>query len=282
MWRALGVLGLVAACAKDTVVDSAPVEPVSPMGRLLIEELYYTGAPPAGGADHYFSDQFIELVNASDQPVMIGGLYLGDVFGVAGEINPGTTPDSQAGRDPDHVYLQNVWRIPGAPEDVVLAPGASALIAHDGVNHAPFSPVDLTGASWEAFVDRGHDEDSPLVDNLEEVHFTGGYDWLMTVFGPSVVVLELESEDALEPALRDGWRLRTAPVEAVVDAVETLMDADSAAFKRLPEAVDAGFLHASGTYTGESVRRVRADGVLQDTDDSSADFEVIATPEPGG
>ena len=57
---------------------------------------------------------------------------------------------------------------------------------------------------------------------------------------------------------------------------------DSAAFKRLPEAVDAGFLHASGTYTGESVRRVRADGVLQDTDDSSADFEVIATPEPGG
>ena len=66
------------------------------------------------------------------------------------------------------------------------------------------------------------------------------------------------------------------PADSVVDTMEALMDEDSGDFKRLPESIDAGFIHVSGTYTGESVRRISADGVLQDTDDSGADFSVGA------
>jgi hypothetical protein len=257
---------------------SQPPEPEGPRGRLLVEELYYAGSPPMGGADHYFSDQFIDLVNVSDVPVLAGGLLVGDVFGLAGAFNPGDEPDAHAD-DAERVYLQNVWQIPGAPDEVIVPAGGTLLLAHDGVNHSPSSVVDLSGADFEAFVAGSErDEDSPTVANLQEVHFTGGYDWLMTVFGPSVVLLEPGT--ALEP-FDEGWvELRTAPADSVLDAVEALMDADSGAFKRLPASVDAGFVHVSGTYTGESVRRRKIGDQWQDTDDSGADFERLAVPEP--
>ena len=275
---------LALGCESPPGDSGAPAElpPEPPAGRLLIEELYYAGSPPGAGADHYFSDQFIELVNVSDVPVEVGGLLVGDVYGLAGVINSGDQPNSYVEEDPDRVYLENVWRVPGAPEDVLLEPGASLVIAHDGTNHQPFSTVDLSGADYEAFVaSEGDDDvDHPTVDNLEEIHFTGGYDWLMTVFGPSVVVLAPEAIDELEAVGPGRRQVQAAPIEHVVDAVETLMDADSGDFKRLPEAVDAGFVHVSGTYTGESVQRVWAGDALQDTDDSSADFEVSEAPAP--
>ena len=81
---------LLGACGSPTnTQDSAHVlPPEPPAGRLLIEELYYAGSPPEAGTDHYFSDQFIELVNISDAPVEVGGLLVGDVYGVSGAINP--------------------------------------------------------------------------------------------------------------------------------------------------------------------------------------------------
>ena len=73
-----------------------------------------------------------------------------------------------------------------------------------------------------------------------------------------------------------------APASAVVDTMEALMDADSGDFKRLHESVDSGFIYVAGTYTGESVRRRRDEsGLLVDTNDTGADFEVITLPEPG-
>ena len=276
------LIALLVGCTSTKDADSGvEAAPQPPDGRLLISELYYAGSPPAAGTDHYFSDQFIEIVNVSGEPVLLGGVMVGDVFGLAGEINRGDTPDSYAQEDPDRVYLNNLWRIPGEPDDHILEPGDTLVLAHDGTNHQPFSTVDLTGASFETYVDSGNDEDYPLVDNLESVHYTGGYDWLITVFGPSVVLLSPEAIDEMEPVNTGWWPVRAIPNEHVIDAVETLMDGDSVDFKRLPEAVDAGFVHVSGTYTGESVQRIWDGGVLRDSDDSGADFEAAETPTPG-
>lgn len=241
-------------------------------GQLLIEEIYTCGAPPAGGTDHYFSDQFVELVNAADLPLDLSGVLLGEVHGSAGEINVGMAPDSYRDERPDDVVLRTVWRI---PEGVTLDPGETLVIAHDGVNHRPFSSVDLSGAGLESWVDSGQDDDAPLVPNLEAVHVGGGYDWLMTVFGPSLVVLRADTE----LKRHDGGALRRAPVRDVLDGVDTLMDADSAAYKRLPDAVDRGFTFVSGIYVGESVQRRRVGAGWQDTDDSGADF-VVGAPSP--
>lgn len=262
-----------------TPAPAAP-EAVTAAHRLLISQFSYCGAPPAGGTDHYYSDQFVELVNADAVPLIVDGLLVGEVFGVSGAINPGTAPDSYRDARPDEVVLRSVFRVPG-PQ--VLQPGEHLVIAHDGTNHVPFSPIDLSGADWEAFIaTSGSDSDSPTVPNLDRVHFTGGSDWLMTVFGPSVVLL---APGTSLTAVDGGYvDLKAAPAEAVVDAVEALMDADSGAFKRLPDTVDRGFTHVGGIYVGEAVHRKRdATGGWVDTDDSGADFEVGApAPVIGG
>ena len=257
-----------------------PLEPLSPAGNLLIEEVYYSGAVPVAGIDRYYSDQFIELVNIADAPVMIGGLILGDAPGLSGSINPGNAPGGPYVDDPEYVYLSSAWRIPGEPEDVLLQPGASLVIAQDASTHSPYSPVNLLDADYETYVEEfGEDFDDAVVPNLESLWYTGGYDWLVTVFGPTIIVLSMDADD-LEPVAGDFDPVR-APVSAVVDTMEALMDSDSGAYKRLHSSVDSGFIHVSGTYTGESVRRLRdSSGTLIDTDDSGADFEVLSTPDP--
>ncbi|MEM9459109.1 MAG: DUF4876 domain-containing protein [Myxococcota bacterium] len=260
--------------------DSGDSIILSPHGNLVVDEVYFTGSPPFGGVDHYFSDQFIAIYNISSEPVAAGGLVVGDVFGPAGEINPGDTPHGLAD-DEEHVYMRNLWRIPGAPQDVIIEPGERLVIAQDGTNHSPFSTVDLSGADFETYVaDSGNDEDYPTVDNLELLHYNAGFDWLITVFGPSVVIASLEEDEDLDEFDHEGWTLIQLPAAAVVDGVDIVMDAQSGGFKRLPSTIDQGFTFATGTYTGEAVLRRRSDGQPVDTDDSSADFELTGQPDP--
>jgi hypothetical protein len=269
---------LAAGCSGEhpAPAQQADPVPVAPRGNLLIEEVYYSGAPPAAGRDHYFSDQFIRLRNVSEAPVAAGGLLIGDAYGLAGAINRGDTPDGYVD-DPEAVVLANLWRVPGDPGEVVVSPGACLLIAQDAGQHRPYSAVDLWDADFETFVDNTDDRDDAVVPNLEPLLFTGGVDWLVTVFGPTIVVLDPVPSDELVFARRRV----SAPASAVVDTMEALMDAHSGAFKRLHPAIDSGFTHVSGTYTGEAVRRVRTTaGQLQDTDDSSADFERVFDPRP--
>ena len=286
-WLPLGLVVLSTACAApaedgdDTSLagNSEQLEPVPALGNLLIEEVYYSGSRPTGGIDRYYSDQFIELRNISEAPVQIGGLIIGDAPGASGAINFGDTPGGRFGPDSEFVFLSTAWRIPGAPDDVLLPPGESIVIAQDGQDHAPYSALDLSAADYETYVEEyGEDLDSPLVPNLESIEYNAGYDWLVTVFGPTIIVVSPEA-GPLEHAAGNRGPVQ-APVAFVVDTMEALMDADSEDWKRLDPSVDAGFVHVSGTYTGESVRRRRAeDGTLIDTDDSGADFEV-ATPAP--
>ncbi len=107
--------------------------------------------------------------------------------------------------------------------------------------------------------------------------FNGGFDWLVPVFGASIVILEADTALGTEPG--PFGPLPTATVGAVLDGVDALMDADSAAFKRLPSRVDRGFGWVSDTYVGESLHRIRSGGTWQDTQDSSADF-MVGPPTP--
>ncbi len=257
---------LIAGCSADEPLPARAVL----QGDLLISQLYTTGAAPSGGTDHYFSDQFIELVNTTEDPLDLSGLRVADVYGAAGEINTGMLPDSFRNEQPDNVVMSTVWRI---PDGARVEPGGTVVIAHDGTNHRPFSEVDLSAAAFESYVaDSERDDDHPTVPNLESVVYNGGFDWLITVFGPSVVLLDADTPLSEVRALRSGV-LPTAPLDAVLDGVDTLMDAESEAFKRLPDAVDAGFAWADGPYTGVALHRRQTNGVWQDTNNSSDDFE---------
>lgn len=265
----------------------------SAVGSLLIKEVYYTGSKTLTGGT-YFSDQFVEIYNNSTDVIFLDGLYIADLFGNAGLINPNSeaTPFKN---DRDNSYASNVWRIPGIGQQYPLAVGSSVVIAQDGVNHQettlnPNSPVDLSKADFETYNERpdNRDADAPGVPNMEKTYFTGGFDWLLPVFGPSLVIFRSDDFSKLEkvaiPNSAQVPRIKI-PNAIVIDAFDALKDANSAGYKRVPVAVDAGFVFAADTYTMESFRRkvlttINGRVVLQDTNNGGNDFIKIAKPTP--
>jgi len=255
-------------------------------GKLVIKQCYYTGSRTPANTN-YFSDQFHEIYNNSPDTVYVDSLCIADAFGASGQINPTTQP-TPFQNDQNHVYVNNIWMIPGTGREHALPPGRSIIIAQDGVNHLEFNPnsIDLSGADWETYKTGGNanDIDNPNVPNMVQIHVVSGFDWLVTVFGPGMVIFKVPDPTALESATPPGLTepRKKVPSSAVIDAFEALRDANSGAFKRIPLALDAGFTFASGTYTRESARRkvasvVNGRQILQDTDDSGEDF-IIGAP----
>ena len=274
MNRAMSIVLLAVACVED---QKEEVElPSEAMGRLKIEEVFYAGSVPTAGIERYYSDQFIQLRNVSDQTIDIGGMALGDVHGIAGEINVGSSPDSFAD-DAEHIYFSNLWAIPKSSPFRYIEPNGCIKIAQDAADHGPYSELSHFDAHFETFVEESEqDHDDPIVENLESVFYTAGYDWLITVFGPTIVLITEESLSSAE-TVDIGWtELLKVPSSGIIDSMEALMDENSGGFKRLHEDLDSGFIHVSGTYTGESVRRISVDGELQDNDNSGTDFIVSA------
>ena len=264
---------LLFSCAEPVEVE---LEPQSPMGYLKIEEVYYSGSVPTEGIDRYYADQFIQLRNTSDYTLDIGGMGLGDVFGLAGEINSGYGPNSFAD-DAENLYFENMWQIPMDSPYRYLPPKGCIKIAQDAADHHPYSPLSHFDAHFETYVeDSEQDKDDPIVENLDSIFYSAGYDWLITVFGPSIVIVDKQAIEEGSSERIDGSNVWVTPSIHTIDTMEALMDADSGDFKRLSADLDSGFQYVSGTYTGESVRRKKEAGEWIDTDDSSNDFYVTA------
>ncbi|MCA6378541.1 MAG: DUF4876 domain-containing protein [Cytophagales bacterium] len=268
----------------------------SAIGGLVIKEVYYTASKtPSGG--NYFSDQFVEIYNNATDTLYLDSLCIADIHGNSGLINPTSLP-TPFNTDNGNVYANSIWQIPGTGKQYPLAPGQSIVIAQDGVNHKdaslnPSSPVDLSAANWETYNERpdGRDADAPQVPNLRRVYFTGGFDWLLTVFGPGVIIYKADFTK-LEQVAIPGASSTTpprikVPNGVIIDGFEALRDGNSASFKRVTTAVDAGFVFADNTYNMQSFRRkvttiINGRRVLQDTNNSTNDFEKIASPTPKG
>ena len=266
------------------------------VGGLVIKEVYYTGSKTASGGT-YFSDQFMEIYNNATDTLFLDGLFIADIFGNAGLINATSLPTA-FNTDKDNVYASSVWQIPGTGKQYPLAPGKSIVIAQDGVNHKdatlnPNSPVDLSKADWETYNERpdNRDADAPAVPNLVRTYFTGGFDWLVPVFGPGLIIFrgdftKLEQVVIPGAAVTIPPRIKV-PNTAIIDAFEALKDGNSVNFKRVTTALDAGFVFADDTYNMQSFRRkisatINGRRVLQDTNNSTNDFEKIALPTPKG
>lgn len=266
----------------------------SRLGDLVIKEVYYTGSrTPSGGT--YFSDQFVEIYNNATDTVFADGLLIADSYGPAGQINPSTVP-SPFQSDVGNVYVSSIWQIPGSGRQRPIPPGSSLVIAQDGIDHRndpngnPLSPVNLATADWETYNERpdGRDLDAPSVPNLTRIVHRGGFDWLLSVFGQGVVMFRSTNVAALDTVLVPGTTatyVTRIPNVLVVDAFEAVQNANSLSYKRVPAALDAGYVFASGTYVGESARRrvlttIGTRRILRDGNNSSADFEMRTTPTP--
>ena len=261
-------------------------------GDLVFKEIYYTGSrTPAGGT--YFLDQFYEIYNNSTETIYADGLILATCHPTVAHMAPiaGWTDDH------DHVYLSSVWRVPGTGEQYPIAPGESIIISQNGTNHRedpngnPDTPYAGSIADFETFVDREdtRDVDNAGVPNMEMLHHGSMFYFLASVNGPAMVIFRVDDFESLarlpQPGSPSTFEYVQLPVEYIIDGVETARDAESVNNKRLPPSVDAGFISCNGTYVSESIRRKTAniiDGrrILQDTNNSSNDFEAITPPTP--
>ena len=221
------------------------------------------------------------------------GLYISNVYGPSGLINP-NTPPTPFQDDSDHVYISTAWKIKGSGEENILQPFSSVVIAQQGINHQaeeanPGSPVDLSSADFEFFVAGStRDVDAPNVPNLEMIYHPFNPTFaLVPVFGPGTIIWRTDDFAALDqvsiPDTSPTYpQVVKVPNALVIDAVEALRSENDGSFKRISASLDAGFIHVSDTYTGESIIRkafsIDGNTVYQDTNNSQADFEVLAIP----
>ncbi|MGV3539879.1 MAG: DUF4876 domain-containing protein [Rufibacter sp.] len=192
----------------------------SPIGSLLLKQIYYAGSHTRDGAS--FRDQFIEIYNNSDQVQYADGLCFAQLLGNNSSTIANPRPayllengqfdwsksigmPSNLNANADYVYTKSLLQIPGSGTQYPIEPGQSILIAQNALNHkAPYTnqagtvitpndpglTVDLSNANFEAFYNEGFnsDIDNPAVPNLTLIQYFGN-DMLLDNPGRDAYVL---------------------------------------------------------------------------------------------
>ncbi|UYQ94627.1 DUF4876 domain-containing protein [Chitinophaga horti] len=213
----------------------------------------------------------------------------------------------------NYVYCKTVYQVP--PEaDKFLPPGQSIVIAQNAQNHkAPYvandgktiSParpdltVDLSGADYETFLGLGlaSDLDNPAVPNMKVISYFGtdmildnpGRDGFAIFFHDDVASLPayaVPRADGQAPSASVRLNIQV-PVAAIVDAVEVQHATVSSRFpKKLRAAQDAGYgFVPGGQYSSQALirktlRTVNGRIVVQDSNNSTNDFDIISPATP--
>lgn len=264
---------------------------------LVFKEIYYTGVDPA---NFYFRDQFYEIYNNSTEVVYADGLCIAET--VFANYDKSIIYEWPIENADQYVFARVIWQLPGDGTTYPVQPGESFVIAQWGTNHKAenlskgLSPVDLTGAEFEAIEKETTFNGILLTDNLAinmKKVVQAGYampQWLTSTDGSRYVLFKpskpLKNEDFITATNADyQGTAREIAISDVIDAVQAVNNESGMSVLGLPTALDAGAIWCSGSYVGESIARkikeTRPDGtnVYQDTNNTSNDFEVKKDPQ---
>lgn len=264
---------------------------------LCIREMYYAGSP--GG---YFRDQFYEIYNNGNEVVYLDHFCLAHLVP---EYATTSLPEWPAEDGIDkYVYAVTLWQIQGDGDDYPLQPGESVVVAQEAADHtkietwAGFGLVDTSKADWECW--SGNEQRiNTEVPDLPYVFWSGWImtmQWLTSVDGSAIALYQPGQNLTFGS---DYWQVGTTtqcqvggsgqqyvriPVGDIYDAVECVPTAADLDMKRVPGILDSGAATVDGYYNGRSISRKvasrREDGspIFQDTNNSTADFEVCDSP----
>lgn len=264
---------------------------------LVFKEIYYTGVDPA---NFYFRDQFYEIYNNSTEVVYADGLCIAET--VFANYDKSVIYEWPIPNADQYVFARVIWQLPGDGKTYPVQPGESFVIAQWATNHKAenlskgLSPVDLTGAEFEAIEKETTFNGILLTDNLAinmKKVVQAGYampQWLTSTDGSRYVLFKpskpLKNEDFITATNADyQGTAREIAISDVIDAVQAVNNESGMSVLGLPTALDAGAIWCSGSYVGESIARkikeTRPDGtkVYQDTNNTSNDFEVKKDPQ---
>ncbi len=272
---------------------------------LLISEIFFTGTlQPSGNS--YYGDGYIKLYNNTGHTVYADGLVIFESKFLTTEKRA-YTPDIMD----EAVTVQALYQIPGSGTEHPVAPGAYLLICDVAMDHRHANPnsFDLSHADFEWYDESGKpgsmDIDSPLAPNLDKWYCYTQSVWLLhnrgfKAYGIARIPVgrdiylrdhlysfdyEIVTTAGSFPMSGTGYSLPNVWITDIV----TCSVASEYAWQVCSPALDSGYtwcgtLDNDKTRHFHSVRRkmvsLDADGhpVLQDTNNSAADFNACVVP----
>lgn len=257
----------------------------------LFREIYFSGSTTTNNKS-YWQDQYFEIYNNSNEVLYADGLTVA-------ESDYTNTSDNNIWSDllPGTVAVGTLYSVPGNGTDYPVNPGSSIILASNGINHKVVnenSPVDLSKADFEWYDEHNLDTDVPEVPNLIKHFSYSATVWILHTRGYKAYILFHPGEEMSEFMNKNFVRSFTAsgsetvrvgvPIKSVYDAVE-ISQPEGPASKALPAGLDKGFSYCNGANLGVCIKRKVAGEengrvILQDTNNSSVDFEANATPDP--
>jgi hypothetical protein len=121
----------------------------------------------AQGVNSYQPGQYIEIYNNSDTTIYLDGKIIGRGYDDFFDLPTRPCAERAFLRvDPQGIWAAAFEKFPGSGRDYPLAPGTTALIATQAIDHRPFTPdgLDLRHANFE-FRGPG-DVDNPAVPDM--------------------------------------------------------------------------------------------------------------------
>jgi hypothetical protein len=197
-------------------------------GSLVISEFSVTVARLASGNDYVYGD-FIELYNNSDTTIYLDGKVLvrGFIHGARGSDASPCDVHEPWQNDPEGIWTRYIEAFPGAGRNHPLAPGRTAVVATDAIDHREFHPdlQDLSRAEFE-FIGPA-DVDNPSAANMRTLGevwgggiLTHGLDFgltdVVTVVANPVDVGSLPQENIPLLLSPEHWRI---PGEKILDVL---------------------------------------------------------------
>ena len=273
-------------------------EPVDLTGKLVIGKVFYAGSIRLNGATpkNYMKHLYIELFNNSDETIDVAGTYI--ALANSDAVANAWTAAAMAESHPDSAVVKQIFQIP-AISPVELEPGKSIVITNCAIDHSEIAEgnVDLSTADFEIkSTNAGFSDHSENVPALIVVKTFGTTDFMNLLNpGPDGIVLlpantDLASCPETYPKDKTTGNLYTiVPLANSIDCVDIVKQkTPSADDKRFAEAYDAGFTCTLdiNTFNCQAVARkvlsTEIDGrkVLQDTNNSSNDFETLSIVAP--
>lgn len=275
---------------------------------LIFKEIYYACSKTPLNKS-YIYDQYYEVYNNSSRELYLDGIYFANLYPNRASTTLPLWPEEDKN---DYVYAIRVWKFPGNGEDYPLQPGESCIIATFAVNHQqesynPNSPIDISSADFEFYMDNVSYPNQPAPD-MEHIFYEGKAEkgklkqYTTSVYGGAYVVFQVPEDETWDPVNDPKMSTRDLstnkatlyakiPIRYVLDAVETVDNESKMNAKRLPGILDAGITWVGKDYNGLSVTRKisldehglpiqRENGayVYQDTNNSTNDFERGVVP----
>ena len=267
-------------------------------GKLVIGKVFYAGSTRLNGATpkNYMCHLYIELYNNSAETIDVAGTYVA-MANTDAAANAWAATDMVDDKEGMAVFKQ-VFQIPaGSP--VLMEPGKSLVITNCAIDHSDIAEgkVDLSNAEFElksannAF--NFHSETVPAMTIAYSANASQDYINFMNP-GPDGIALFKADTDIANcaktyPKGKDtGNEYLIIPMANSIDAVDIVKQkTPSADDKRFTDAYDAGFTCTAdpNVFNCQAVARkvVSNDGsrkVLQDTNNSSDDFESLWNVQP--